>query len=374
MLPYTYHRITDRARRSMDDKPSKIRFTKQQELLATLRGEIVQGVFAAGDRMPTRVELEERLGVSWFTIQQAFDALRREGFIRTDGRRGTFVVETPPHLHRYALIFPRHGDGIHGQSRFYEAFSNAAEQIQQEKSHIDWAVFNLHDRTDEKDYNELLNQINTHRLAGLIFIMSPFRLSQTPIIQMPGISRVMIASQSSNNIPAIWMDYRALIEMAVNKLVASGRSRLSLIMARMAPDHIRMFKEAVEKQGAQTSNAWIQVLHESHKAMAGNLIELLMNPNQKQRPDGMIILDDNLVEHVTIAMMDAGLRVKEDLDIVAYSNFPLPAVSAFPVYRMGFDSRQLLENCLAAIDGQNANQTSNFQTLIKPVSEPEIPV
>ncbi len=356
----------------MDNKPSKLRATKQQELLTTLRGEIVQGVFAAGDRMPTRVELEERLGVSWFTIQQAFDALRREGFIRTDGRRGTFVVEAPPHLHRYALIFPLHGEGTHGQSRFYEAFANAAEQIQQKMPHIDWALFNLHDRTDEKDYSELLKQINTHRLAGLIFVMSPYRLNQTPIIQMPGVSRVMIASQSSNNIPAIWMDYQALIEKAVRHLVDSGRSKLALIMARMTPGHVSMFKEAVSLQGAQTCNAWIQMLHESHKAMTGNLIELLMNPKQQQRPDGIIILDDNLVEHVTLAIMDAGLRVKDDLDIVAYSNFPMPAVSAFPVHRMGFDSRHLLENCLAVIDSQNANQPCEFRTLIKPVSEPEI--
>ena len=49
MLSYTRHRITDHTRRSMDNKPSKLRATKQQELLATLRGEIVQGVFAAGD-------------------------------------------------------------------------------------------------------------------------------------------------------------------------------------------------------------------------------------------------------------------------------------------------------------------------------------
>lgn len=86
---------------TMSQTPTSQKVTKQHQLVRTLRDRIIDGSYTSGERLPTRVELEASFGVGWFTVQQAFDVLRREGFVHTDGRRGTFVVDRPPHLHRY---------------------------------------------------------------------------------------------------------------------------------------------------------------------------------------------------------------------------------------------------------------------------------
>src|SRR5688500_16673796 len=80
--------------------------TKQAAILDRLRREIIGGQFPAGSRMPTREELQVRFGVSWFTVQQAFDQLSEDGFVRARGRLGTQVSDRPPHLCHYGLVFP----------------------------------------------------------------------------------------------------------------------------------------------------------------------------------------------------------------------------------------------------------------------------
>jgi DNA-binding transcriptional regulator YhcF (GntR family) len=51
-----------------------------------LRGEITDGLFPVGRRIPSQAELEERFGVSRPTVQRALQELRKDGYI--DNRRG----------------------------------------------------------------------------------------------------------------------------------------------------------------------------------------------------------------------------------------------------------------------------------------------
>jgi hypothetical protein len=48
--------------------------------------------------------------------------------------------------------------------------------------------------------------------------------------------------------------------------------------------------------------------------------ELLMH--QRDRPDGLIILDDNLAGPALQGLAQAGVRLGQDLDVVTHCNFP----------------------------------------------------
>ena len=41
------------------------------------------------------------------------------------------------------------------------------------------------------------------------------------------------------------------------------------------------------------------------------------------RPDCMLVSDDIVVDSVVAGILDAGLRVGEDIDVVAHCNYPL---------------------------------------------------
>jgi GntR family transcriptional regulator len=63
------------------------------QLAGILREKILSAQFAVGERIPTEAELVREYGVSRITVRQALSALEKEGLIRREAGRGTFVTE-----------------------------------------------------------------------------------------------------------------------------------------------------------------------------------------------------------------------------------------------------------------------------------------
>ena len=57
----------------------------------TLRDEIIRGVFAEDDKLPSESELEARFGVSRVTVRLALDELRASGLIESRQGKGYYV-------------------------------------------------------------------------------------------------------------------------------------------------------------------------------------------------------------------------------------------------------------------------------------------
>ncbi|MQS37810.1 GntR family transcriptional regulator [Streptomyces katsurahamanus] len=67
-----------------------------EEIAAELRGRIQRAELRAGDRLPTMTGLVEEHGVSWQTVREALNLLKREGLVEYRGdRSGTTVRERP---------------------------------------------------------------------------------------------------------------------------------------------------------------------------------------------------------------------------------------------------------------------------------------
>jgi DNA-binding LacI/PurR family transcriptional regulator len=96
-----------------------------------------------------------------------------------------------------------------------------------------------------------------------------------------------------------------------------------------------------------------------------NATHLLMHPGQLERPDGLIISDDNLVEYATAGLIDAGVKVPQDLDVVAHCNFPWPTPSVLPVQRLGYDARECLRICLDLLDRRRQGQTTESEVRLQ---------
>ena len=64
-----------------------------RQIAATLQGGIADGTYIPGGRLPTEAELSAQFGVNRHTVRRALDELSRDGLVRIEQGRGTFVAE-----------------------------------------------------------------------------------------------------------------------------------------------------------------------------------------------------------------------------------------------------------------------------------------
>jgi DNA-binding transcriptional MocR family regulator len=67
-----------------------------ERLAETIKSSIAEGVFRPGDRLPAHRELSRQFNVAIGTVTRAIEALSREGIVRGEVGRGTFVAVPEP--------------------------------------------------------------------------------------------------------------------------------------------------------------------------------------------------------------------------------------------------------------------------------------
>lgn len=61
-----------------------------------MQARIVDGVYPAGTKVPSVVELSTEFGVAASTAQKVHLRLKEDGWVRSEVGLGTFVVDEPP--------------------------------------------------------------------------------------------------------------------------------------------------------------------------------------------------------------------------------------------------------------------------------------
>jgi GntR family transcriptional regulator len=67
-----------------------------EQIAVQVRGAIINGEIAPGERLPAASELAEATGVHLHTVLRAYAELRDEGLIELRPRRGAVVTAQPP--------------------------------------------------------------------------------------------------------------------------------------------------------------------------------------------------------------------------------------------------------------------------------------
>ena len=355
---------------------------KYAAIAGELRREILEGQLGPGARLSSQVELTERFQVSGLTVQRALNTLVEQGFIRTDGRRGTFVEDHPPHLSRYALIFPSHPADQWGVwNRFWTALVNEAEAVNRLGHPSVQVFYDVEVHEDNASYQQLLQDVFSHRLAGLMFAFPPGPLADTPLFGDPDLPRVAIMGPNPElpGLPVICPDGRSFLDRAVDYLAERGRQRVALLTVQGLCDdqYLGHFQARLEASGMTTRPYWTQVVSQSAEQASRNAAHILMMPIQSpdgqiERPDALIVTDDNLIEHASGGLIAAGVQVPEDVEVVGHCNFPWPPKSALPIQRLGFDARATLRLLMARIDSQRQGRPTPLHTDVPAVFEDEV--
>lgn len=342
------------AMRSESWKPT----AKQHQVIHAIRKQIVEGALEPGSRLPTRTELRKHFDVSAMTIQSALDRLREDGFVNAMGRQGTFVADRPPHLSRLAMITPNHPSDKRGWSTFWTSMVAEARDFLAERD-IDFPMYygiryGL-PASDQNDLAQLIDDIQAHRLGGLVFTYHPDMTVEGPLVIGNDLPKVAIAL---NLIPGIggsvYPDVDSFIDKALDYVAQRNGRRVAVMSRAASPNNPELdrFREGIARRGMRTEPYWFQSVDVPNVEFATNAVHGMVRGSAEDRPDSLIILDDNLTLHATAGVVAAGLRVSDDIVVVGLGNFPNPTPSAVPIVRLGFDIHQVLQECVDSLEAQ----------------------
>ena len=325
---------------------------KEHQIAKKLRMQIVDGELKPGTQLPKRLELERVFSVSPVTLQRALQHLIKDGFIYARAGHGTFVVDHPPHLSHYGLVFPSHPNERETWGNFYTALNNVALDIQR-AGRRSLAVYYGLERPEHHEAREkLIEDVQAHRLAGLVFAFSPHNFKGTPIVDEPRIKRVAVMKASMPGIPAVSLDGTTLTKYALDFFAARGRKRLAVICTPGQAGLIPHLAALALERGMTTHPYWQHAVTVGAPEWACNIVHLMTQAPRETRPDALIIVDDNLVPHATAGLLAGGISVPTEMDVVAHGNFPWLTPSMVPAKRIGFDARSVLSICLETLDRQ----------------------
>lgn len=319
--------------------------SKYPDVLADLRRRIAVGDLVPGTRLPTWDELAISYGVGRPTLMRAMTELRDDGFVVSDSTRGSYVAPEPPCRRRIALVFGTGPDeqAQGGWTRFWQALEEEA-RLSAVRDGWDLVVYHRVDALHgSPGMTALEADIAAHRLAGVVmsphgrlFHLVPRLAGRVPVVQVG-------SRYGAGETPSWSLDIAGQRQRCAALLRAAGATRVALLCTETSEP--AAWRQALDDAGLGGEPWWQFTSFIAGERMTANLVRLICS----QRPDGLVITDDNLVPGAVLGLREAGVRIGTDLHVAAHCNWPFPAERVEPLLHVGFDLGRMLREAVAAV-------------------------
>jgi DNA-binding LacI/PurR family transcriptional regulator len=340
-------------------------------IILEIRKQILSGKLLPGQRMPTRAFLEKKYKVSKVTMQKAIDALVADGTVETRGRHGTYVSKYPTELYHYGLIFQYKQSHDFPWSRQWDAIKAEAEKVFQ-KSPYRLSIFYGDQHYLNANGNvDFMDDLNNCRMAGLIFIMDPKIFEGTGLIEQKDIPKVTLYPQPGCLYPSVNHNSGDIYRQMVLYMAKEKRTKVSLIMSSrqyQIPGFIDSILTELDNCKLEIHDCWIQGADLLFPKSVKNITQLIMY-DPKFRPDGIIILDDNLISGVIDGLTTCNLQNPEEVKLAAVTNFPYCEKLKLPVKMFGFDITRQIKVAKAKLEAIAKGLPYEQKTSLKYISD-----
>jgi len=281
-------------------------------------------------------------------------------------------------LFRYGIVFPSdpHGGETNWWPPAWEAMDQQARRLRRVDSRREIVCYyNITGHSDVEDYQRLVDDLQTGRLAGLIFASSQSEaLRESPLFADPRLPRVIIQSQG---VPgrAIGFNidpWRPLMR-ALDWFASRGRQRVAILHVprSLILDEARTIP-LIESRGMQTRPYWLLPVNHQTPETATPVVRLLMSGPARQRPDALFVANPFMVEAATAGLRESGVDIPRDLDVLAAANFPLVSQTHVSVRWFGSDIRELICRAVESIDALRSGKSGASTMEYEQVFEEEL--
>ena len=308
------------------------------QIAAILRREIF-GHAQPGQRLPTARDLADRFKVNYHTIREGLSALAQEGLIERRVGRGIFVSN--PTRNRHVGVLAERDVSDLRTPYFYRRTPQRVACFLRKKN-VPARLYAGHcppadDSPREVTCTAFLEALERRQLSAIVAFTPPQILPEwlEPLRRF----HVPLVGQMEECDYRVEVDSAELVRAGVGYLLHHGRRRPALLEYYRPPRHllaVESFCSALALAGADINRRWLR--HSLNPCAPGaGWEEFRAIWAGRDKPDSLLICDDNLFPVTAMAILQLGIRVPEDLLVVTLSNKGSGMVAPFPVVKLEVD-------------------------------------
>ncbi len=338
---------------------------KQVDIAASLRRLIRSGKYKPGSRLPTVRELTASTGAGLPTVHRAITTLVDQGFISTDGRNGTHVVDHPPHRCRFGLVMPERPDDTgHYAYRLPQAMAEAAATINRPGRRI-VIHHGINQHPELPEHRLLAQELAAGMLAGLV-ILDLFRISAWISDVLAGVPLIAAPETDVAVTACFSLDQEQVLLRGLDAIVTAGRTRPAFLGVANANSlrYLPTLREGARQRGLQMHPSRIRAISVDCPSWAAQAVASLWDRNAGDTPDALLILDDNLVDEAVSGLHAIGA---ENVLIVHLTNFPSTPADWRPLVRIGWDQGEVLGLSLDRLANSTGKRKDALGDIVAPL-------
>jgi len=325
--------------RELDRRPLYARLAAHLE-------EMIASEMRPGDRLPPENELAKQFQVSPVTMREALTSLARTGLVVRRRGSGTVVQDRSRWSH-VAVLMPRFLSRQRLTPNFTMTYDLLCRELDRRSIANTLYVGRLDSFQSEQApaYPELEDAMANGRVRGVINlfrIISDELRGQILSRQIPFVTS-MGANEAAD--ASVFTDLAPGIRESVRWLHRRGRRKLAFIHFRStsdqaAADHgplFAAFREGLDQCGLPFEPAWTRSELSPGDRGAGWEEFREIWSARSERPDGLLIGDEGFFPDVATVILEMGIRVPDQLEVVTQSTHNSDQLCPFPVTKIEVD-------------------------------------
>lgn len=291
-----------------------------------LRQAILRRELLPGERLPTLRELAALWGTNYFTVQRATGSLVAEGLLVKRKRLGIFVAEKLEKLN-HVCIYLSNRQHQYDEYAFYNALQ---EELNNQLLGQGIQATILRDTRPMAEHTEppslLLEGIQSGAIQGVIAA-----LMHVPDFKWVRSLAIPVAYIGGDDPVSVSHDNYNMLANAIDHLFECGREKVAIIShyTRLDPktkqpaypEGYQLIQDAFKRHGYKLNKKWTRGGSGRYKQMVkfgyDQMKALWKLP---QRPDGLVVVPDEVARGVIMAALELGIKVPEELRVVSHRN------------------------------------------------------
>lgn len=317
---------------------------------------ILRGDLQPGERIPPTQDLAKRWGLSCTAIQKALSSLSAAGMVERLPRRGTFVSQSTGAKVIGIVIGPDLADE---SSHYYRALLKALQnEITSQRKVRNWNVLaydgltpssQIHGLAKSESYLHLMRDFHNYPFRGLVEIATgvPWIEDLHQRVRLPAVNSLDVQ-----------FDIRAFVKASLDLIQKSGFRRVAYLqtIGLQNDSHHNHLHHAAQKLGMPCPQM-IEIAvsgdnHQRAQAVHHHTFQEIRRWKDlpvRERPEALVVSDDIAMRSVALAILEAGIKVPDELFVVSMANQGVNLYYGIPVIRYEFSPGEQARRLIALL-------------------------